>query len=257
MLVVVFTVSARGSLMPQRVVEQAFAGRDGSLVLIECKSGETAVFRPEVAAVRIAPCSTFKIWNALCGLELGIVDRPEQPFYVWDGMERSVAAWNRNLTLKDAFAVSCVPAFQGLAQTIGSERMRAWLDTIQYGDQDISAGIDVFWLPASGRKTVLISPEEQAALIRRLVQGELPISEKSVSALREMMLVKRTAKGTLFGKTGSGANDSGVYVLGWYVGYVESGGTVYAYACVVRGSNAMGKDARAIVESVLERLKLL
>ena len=114
----------------------------------------------------MAPCSTFKIWNTLIGIESGIISSPDQPFYQWDGEKRSISAWNRDLTLREAFQASCVPAFQNLARQIESERMQYWLDRIEYGDRDTSAGIDVFWLPSKGRKTILISPTEQAQLVK-------------------------------------------------------------------------------------------
>lgn len=62
----------------------------------------------------------------------------------------------------------CVPAFQALARQIGPERMQSWIAKLGYGDRDTSAGIDVFWLPAKGRNTILISPVEQAQLMHRL-----------------------------------------------------------------------------------------
>jgi beta-lactamase class D len=64
-------------------------------------------------------------------------------------------------------------------------------------------------------------------------------------------------RGTLFGKTGSGTDNRGTSVLGWFVGYVESKGRSYAFACAVSGDNIMGKDARTIVECVLEKQGLL
>lgn len=241
----------------ENVIHDAFAGRQGALVMVDCSSGATRTFQPQLAAERIAPCSTFKIWNTLIGLETGIISTPDQPFYKWDGQERSIAAWDRDLTLQEAFRASCVPAFQSLAREIGHERMRSWLAKVRYGDGDISAGIDVFWLPAKGRKTVLISPAEQAQLMRELVTGSLPFSRTSRAVLKDLMSVSRTERGTLYGKTGSGTDERGTYTLGWFVGYVESKGNTCAFACAVKGENVMGKDARAIVESVLEKQRLL
>jgi beta-lactamase class D len=85
----------------------------------------------------------------------------------------------------------------------------------------------------------------------------LPFSKASLAVLKNLMTVKRTDKGALFGKTGSGTDDRGIYVLGWFVGYVESNGKTYAFACAAQGENIMSKDARAIVESVLEKQGLL
>ena len=111
------------------------------------------------------------------GLEEGLVASPEQSFYEWDGVERSIPAWNQDLSLREAFQASCVPAFQQLARRIGPDRMQKWIEKIGYGNRDISAGIDVFWLPAKGRQTILISPKEQARLIQRIIAGDVPMSE--------------------------------------------------------------------------------
>jgi beta-lactamase class D len=238
--------------IPESSFQSAFAGREGTFVLIDCASQSNCTFHPQTAAKPLPPCSTFKIWNTLIGLESGLISSPDEPFYQWDGEERSIPDWNRNLTLKEAFQVSCVPAYQNLARRIGAESMRSWLEKIDYGDRNLSAGTDVFWLPAPGRKTILISPNQQAELIRKLATGKLPFSATSQAVLKSIMVVKRTDRGVLYGKTGSGGDGSGKYNLGWFVGYVECRGQVFVFACVVMGEDTMGKDARVIVESVLK-----
>jgi beta-lactamase class D len=237
--------------IPDDSAEAAFADRKGTLVVIDCASGAMSIFHPEMSAEKLPPCSTFKIWNTLIGLECGLIASPEEAFYAWDGNVRSIPAWNRDLTLQEAFQASCVPAFQALARKIGDERMRSWLEKVGYGDRDTSSGVDVFWLPATGRKTLLISPAEQARLMGRLVTGKLPFSEQSQAVLKRMMLVQKTDRGALYGKTGSGTDAAGIFNLGWFVGYVESDGRTFAFACVVTEAGLTGKDARAIVEAIL------
>jgi beta-lactamase class D len=231
----------------------AFGNTPGTLVLIEGETGDKSIFNPKLAGTPFAPCSTFKIWNTLIGLENGLITSADQDFYHWDGEKRFIPDWNKNLTLKQAFQVSCVPAFQDLARQIGPARMQAALDKIGYGDRNISAGIDVFWLPAADRKTILISPLAQADLMRKLAEGDVPFSKKSQAVLKEIMTARSTLRGTLYGKTGSSGNDADGQSLGWYVGYVESNGKTFAFACLVRGKDLMGKDARAIVEAVAEK----
>jgi beta-lactamase class D len=246
--------------IPESVVSTAFAGREGALVVIDCSSGAVSDFRPNVSAERLAPCSTFKIWNALIGIESGIIasaDEAFYPFYRWDGETRAIPGWNRDLTLKEAFQASSVPAFQALARQIGPKRMQSWIDKIAYGDCDTSAGIDVFWLPAKGRKTILISPGEQAQLMYKLVSGRLPFSKESLAVLKELMAIKKTDHGMLYGKTGSGTDDRGTFILRWFIGYVESNGRTYTFACTAKGENIMSKHARAIVETILEKQRLL
>jgi len=128
-------------------METIFADNNGTLVIIDCKSEEVFDFFPAASSELLAPCSTFKIWNTLIGLECGLISKPDETFYAWDGKKRSIAGWNQNLTLKQAFKVSCVPALKELAKKIGLEKMQAWLDKISFGSRNISAGIDCFWLP--------------------------------------------------------------------------------------------------------------
>jgi len=252
MLLAAIVTSCRTAQHSLLTAKEAFGGLDGALVLIECASGQARTYSPDVEAMRLPPCSTFKIVNALIGLEEGLVTSPKEPFYKWDGVERFIPAWNQDLSLQEAFQASCVPAFQNLARQIGTERMQDWIDKIGYGNRDISSGTDVFWLPSSGRQTILISPMEQARLIQRIIAGDVPFSQQSLAVLKELMFIKSTETGQLYGKTGSGTDANGTFVLGWFVGYIESKGKTYAFACVAQGPNVMSKQARAIVERVLE-----
>ncbi len=240
------------------VIPDAFAGRDGALVLVDCVAGETQRHQPKLCAATFAPCSTFKIWNTAIGLETGLLTGADQPFWKWDGVSRETAggAWNHDLTLRQAFAVSCVPAFQALARQIGAARMDDWLKKLGYGDRNTSSGLDVFWLPAAGRAPLLISADEQAELLRRLAIGDVPFSDKTQAILRDIMIAKTTPRGTLFGKTGSSGAVEG-QSIGWFAGYVVSGKTTVAFACLLRGDGVMGKDARAVVEQVLAAQGLL
>ena len=242
----------------QEIDRSLFRGYDTAFVLHNSSSGETISVDPVRAAKPLAPCSTFKIYNTLIGLELGLIEGPDEPWYSWDGVHRSYDAWNKDLSLREAFRVSAVPAFQILARQIGSERMKSYMERIGYGSMDISAGIDVFWLYHPERKTVVISADEQVALLNKLLDGKLPFSDRNVETLRDVMLVAKTEKGTLYGKTGSGMDAEGNWVLGWFVGFVESEGNVYVFACNVKGGeNPSGREAKAIVEGVLNARGLL
>ena len=157
------------------------------------------------------------------------------------------------MTLREAFRVSAVPAYQILARQIGPERMKEYIDEIGYGTKDISAGIDIFWLNPPNATSIMISADEQVALLNKLLDGELPFSKKNITILRDVMEVIKTEKGTLYGKTGSAMGSDGKWTLGWFVGFVEHSGTVYVFACnITGGDNPYGKVARSIVENVFK-----
>lgn len=253
LLFLIVSALLTASAHAQEIDPALFGGYQTAFVLYDRSSGEVIDADPSLSARRVPPCSTFKIYNTLIGLELGLLPEADAPWYAWDGERRALEAWNRDLTLREAFRVSAVPAYQELARQIGEQRMKEYVGRIGYGNQDISAGVDVFWLPREGRSTILISADEQAALLNRLLDGALPFAEENVAVLRDIMRVRETAKGTLYGKTGTGENVDGIGGVGWFVGFVESGGRTYVFACNVTGGEApSGKAARAIVERVLE-----
>lgn len=251
--------STQSEPVNEDMVLGSFGGRAGGFVMMDTQSNHVLRVGEERCTERLPPCSTFKVWNTMIALELGLVSSPNEEFWTWDGQKRFLDDWNQDLTLGRAFAVSCVPAFQSLAERIGPERMQAWLDRIDYGNRDISTGITTFWLPQAGRKTILISANDQAALLRRLVRNELPFSAERVSVLREIMRVQSTAKGELFGKTGTGRLAEGPKQIAWFVGWVESRteGKKRAFACIVRGDGLTGVDVRAMVERIFEAGGLL
>lgn len=233
--------------------------QNGTCVFIDCKSGNIITSDSIMAYARYTPCSTFKIWNTLIGLECHVLQSSDEFFYKWDSIPRFLPAWNKDQSLKEAFQVSCVPAFQILARKIGDKNMKKWMDTLNYGDKDISSGIDDFWLPREEKKSIQISPIEQAQLIRKLINGDLPFSDQSRNILKEIMTIGKTSKGIYYGKTGSGSflNNNLKQSIGWFVGYVTSNAKTYSFACLLKGENVSGKNSKEIIETILKKSDLL
>ena len=170
------------------------------------------------------PASTFKIANALIALETGVVADPDTDMFKWDGVTRSIEAWNKDHTLRSAIAVSAVPVFQEIARRIGPERMQKYLDELDYGNHDIGGGIDQFWLTGALR----IDPVEQVDFIDRLRRGALPVSKRSQDLTRDIIPVTKVGDAVIHAKSGLLGKEQGS--LGWMVGWVEKGDqpTVFA-----------------------------
>ncbi len=115
------------------------------------------------------PASTFKIPNSIIALETGVVGDPDKDIFKWDGVVRSIEAWNKDHTLRSAIAASVVPVYQEIARRIGAERMKRHVDLLEYGNRDIGGGIDQFWLTGSLR----IDPVQQIDFVDRLRRGTL------------------------------------------------------------------------------------
>lgn len=242
----------------QEIDRSLLQGYDAALVIYNRATGEMVNINPARGSQRLAPCSTFKIYNTLIGLELGLIKGADEPWYKWDEVKRDIDGWNQDLTLREAFKVSAVPAYQILAREIGEARMKEYIEKIGYGSQDISSGIDIFWLPRPDTTSIKISADEQVALLNKLLDGKLPFSEKNIAILRDIMQAEKTGKGTLYGKTGSGTGSDGKWNVGWFVGFLEHNGTTYVFACnITGGDNPSGKTARTIIESIFKSQNLL
>jgi len=199
------------------------AGVRGTMVIQKDGAPEILVFNPTRAATPYLPASTFKILNALIALETGAVTSPDEIF-PYDGKPRFLPAWNADLTLRQAFALSCVPVFQDIARRIGHERMAWHVNAAGYGNADIAGGIETFWLSGALR----ISALQQIEFLKRLHRRQLPFHENAVAAVLDMMIVEQTPEATLRAKTGLTARVSpGV---GWYVGLVERGRETWCFA---------------------------
>ena len=178
------------------------------------------------------PASTFKIPNSLIALETGVVQDPDRDVFKWDGVRRSIEAWNQDHTLRSAIAASAVPVYQEIARRIGVERMQKYVDLFEYGNRNIGGGIDQFWLTGDLR----IDPIQQIDFLDRLRRGVLPISKRSQDLVRDILPVTKAGDATIRAKTGLLGAELGKPSLGWVVGWAEKGSaqTVFALDLDVR-----------------------
>ncbi len=205
--------------------EQAFkeAGLAGTFVLYEPGAKRLRGCHLERAMDGYLPASTFKIPNALIGLETGAV-RDEHEAVAWDGVERRVASWNRDHDLASAMRDSAVWYYQAMARRIGEPRMRHWIGVLEYGNGDIGGRIDAFWLDGRMR----ISALQQLAFLTRLRDGSLPMSARSQRIVRELLVRDQGEGWALHAKTGwADAPDPDT---GWFVGWVERDGKAQVFA---------------------------
>jgi beta-lactamase class D len=229
-----------------------FDGYDGTFVLLDTKTGQWQRYNADRAARRFAPCSTFKIFNSLVGLETGVLSGKEHLMH-WDGTKYDIASWNQDQTLQSAITNSVVWYFQRVAEMIGVDRMHKYLAQVGYGNEDMSGGLTHFWLGS----TLKISANEQVLFLERLVKNRLPFSKSTTDTVKELTALETTERGTLHGKTGSDKR-SGHNVLGWFVGYCEQPDDVYVFAANISAPDgAWGKRARAIAEAVLKQRGIL
>jgi beta-lactamase class D len=223
---------------------------NGTVVLLDMSRQTCVRFNPERAGERFLPASTFKIFNTMVALDEGSIPDAETVLK-WDGVERALPAWNRDQAMREAFQSSTVWFYQELARRTGEADMREWLQREQYGNADISGGIDRFWLDGGLR----ISADEQVAFLWKLHRRELGFSVRAQQIVYDLLLWEQTAEQTIRGKTGWTEVDG--RQLGWFVGYVERGTDVHIFALNFESTDpefpmreAREKILRAIVDRI-------
>lgn len=229
-----------------------FEGYSGAFVLYDVNNKYYIRHNEEQCNKRLSPCSTFKIPNSMIALETGVAT-DENFTLKWDGVKRWRDSWNQDHTLKSAIANSVVWYYQEIARRIGEEKMKFYIEKMNYGNMDISGGIDKFWLVSS----LLISPNEQEEFIYKLYKNELPFSERTFKITKDIMTLEKTDAYTLRGKTGSSGNEDGTS-FGWFVGYIEHSNNAYIFATnIIAPKDANGIKAKEITYEILKSLKLM
>jgi beta-lactamase class D len=229
-----------------------FGRFDGCFFLQELGGSVTIQYNAVRCGQRFAPCSTFKIFNAMAGLDCGVL-ADEHATLEWDGTAQFVKAWEHDHTLATAIRDSVLWYFREVAGRIGTERMQRYLDRCDYGNRRMGGQLRGFWLDDSLR----ISAREQAKFLARLYAGALPFSRRSQDLVRRLIILDRGAGWVFSGKTGTQMTRDR-RTLGWFVGHVRSGGREFVFAANLSADDgASGAATKEIVLAILKDLALV
>lgn len=192
-----------------------FDSLDAAFIIYNYKNETLMQYNIERCNKGFIPASTFKIPNTLIALETGVVKDAEQ-IIKWDSTYYSIKEWNRDHDLRSAFKYSVVPYYREIARKVGYERMFEFIKEFDYGNKNIVGGIDQFWLNGDLR----ITPMQQLEFLKKVYEEKLPVSKRSMSTLKNIMIADSNENYVLRAKTGTGILDDSSYVV-WYVGYIE------------------------------------
>jgi len=216
----------------------------GTILILNPETNRSSGYTPARWDSGYLPASTFKIPNTLIGMETGMIDTSY--VFKWDGRKRRLPQWEKDLTLRDAFRVSCVPCYQELARKTGPERMKSFLAKMNYPGMDVRAdNVELFWLEGNSR----ITPRQQVEFLRHLYEENLPMKKSVMQAMKEIMVNETTPEYTLSGKTGWAVRNGNNY--GWFVGWIETKGKVFYIATLVEPKNQEKVDDFAMARKTV------
>ena len=228
-----------------------FGKYEGSFVLYDLKRDVWKIHNIDRAVLRVAPNSTYKIYDALFGLEEGVIT-PANSLIKWNGQNYPFEAWNTDQTLQSAMGASVNWYFQTIDERLGADSIQKYLHQIGYGNENLSGNLSSYWLNSS----LKISPIEQVELLVKLHNNRFGFSLENTGTVKNALHISSSAFGDLYGKTGTG-RVNGQDVNGWFIGFVENADNTYFFASNIQyQKHATGKKASEITLSVLSDLNI-
>ena len=228
-----------------------FGEYEGSFVLYDLENDAWSIHDMEHATLRVAPNSTYKIYDALFGLEEEIIT-PENSFIAWNGETYPFEAWNADQTLQSAMNSSVNWYFESVDEQLGAANISNYIEEIGYGNENISGDFSTYWMESS----LKISPIEQVELLTRLQNNSLGFAPENINAVKDAICLCASDAGTFYGKTGTGRVD-GQDVNGWFIGYIETADNTYFFATNIGAdSDATGGNATEITMSILSDMNI-
>ena len=228
-----------------------FGKYEGSFVLYDLGNDAWSIHDIEHATLRVAPDSTYKIYDALFGLEEGVIT-PQDSFIAWNGENYPFEAWNADQTLQSAMASSVNWYFQSVDEQLGTASVYDYIKKIGYGNENMSGDFSTYWMESS----LKISPVEQVELLIKLQNNRFDFAPENINAVKDSICISSSDAGSFYGKTGTG-RVNGQDVNGWFIGYIETADNTYFFATNIGAdSDATGGNATEITMSILSDMNI-
>ncbi|WP_441373677.1 OXA-134 family carbapenem-hydrolyzing class D beta-lactamase [Acinetobacter lwoffii] len=209
-------LSQSTSTQSTQAIAQLFDQAQSAGVLVIQRGQQIQVYGNDLsrADTEYVPASTFKMLNALIGLQHGKATTNE--IFKWDGKKRSFAAWEKDMTLGEAMQASAVPVYQELARRIGLELMQQEVQRIQFGNQQIGQQVDNFWLVGP----LKVTPKQEVQFVSALAREQLAFDPQVQQQVKAMLFLQERKAYRLYVKSGWGMDVEPQ--VGWLTGWVET-----------------------------------
>ena len=234
-------------------------------VILEQETGDVIV-RNGTCDQRFTPMSTFKVPLALMGYDAGVLKDGHVPR--WDYQPRFDAPKRARKATDPTIweADSILWYSQELTRKLGRDVFEDYVRKLDYGNADAAGipgqgeGLTHSWLSS----TLLISADEQARFIRRIVARDLPVSREAIDRTAAIIPAFRADGWKVQGKTGSGSlrGRNGkldrARPIGWFVGWAEKDGRKVAFARLRIGNERPSEPSGLALRTIfLKELPLL
>lgn len=235
-------------------------------LIVDAATGATIVKTGTDCTTRVTPASTFKVAISLMAFDSGVLKDSHHPAWPSEAGYPDWAgdAWKGNIDPTDWMKRSVFWYSQQIVKKLGQDQFKNYVTSFKYGNQDVSAvdvqqpGNNGVWVMSS----LQISPLEQVAFLRSMVNRQLPVSAHSYQMTEEIAQQDDVNGWKVYGKTGTGSpGQDNKYradqAYGWYVGWARKGTQTLVFARLIQDENAQAPNAGLRARSQLSEQLLL
>jgi beta-lactamase class D len=160
------------------------------------------------------PNNSFHLYAGLIGLESGIIKNYETP--------------NGDDTLTHERLIKALkspdPVFFSVnARRIKKEKFQNWLNLLNYGNRDISGGLQTCW----ENNSLKISTKQQFDLLKKLYYYNLPFSFENIRLVKSTFHLTKLVNKNVYSFKVTGVQNGKQHA--WYIGYVEFLNNTYMF----------------------------
>lgn len=280
LLPVFFAACSQNNVTEDSSLKKYFdsAAVSGSFGMFDNGQGHFTIYNlPRFRDSAYLPAATFDILQSLIGVQTGLV-KDDSALIVTALTSIDMANANRGyvkadsaqllssqlpantqicdapmITLQLAFQYSCEKAFGQLAQRIGKDTLKKWIDSLGYGNKNISGPIDSFWL----NNHLKVTSDEQLGLVKKLYFDQLPFFQHTQVVVRRMMQRESNANYQLYYKTAVGVKEDG-HAIGWVTGWIEENKHPYFFVLNLESAgqtlDVQGAGVNIILKGILRKM---
>lgn len=224
------------------------AGVKGSFGFFDNGQGRFTIYDlPRYRDSAYQPAATFDIVQSLIALQTGTL--ADTSARISGSLWAMMSAGDTNnapapvLTLREAFQKddnAGIIGFRLVSGQLGKDTLKKWIDSLHYGNRDVSGSPDSFWL----NNQLKITADEQLGLLKKLYFDQLPFFNRPQKLVRGMMRVESNSVYRLAYKSAKGIKEDG-HAIGWVMGWVEENRHPYFFVVNLEAADA-SKDLSVI-----------
>lgn len=255
LITVLFAGCAQNNVTEDNSLKKYFddTHTSGSFGLFDNGKGHFTIYNlPRFRDSAYQPAQSFEILLSLIGIQTGVVKNDSSVISRDTVGIHIKPECDPGLTLKQDFQNGCEVAYQELARRIGKDTLKRWIDSLGYGNKNISGPADSFWF----NNHLKITSDEQLGLAKKLYFDQLSFFQRTQKIVRSMMLVESNSNYQLSYKTGWGQREDGRRI-GWVVGWIEENKLPYFFVLNLEPNSAdtVTPEAQiAVLKNILKQL---